>query len=111
MLPAELRFREAVSALLRCSTTAVQPGELFPLFPEHTQPWASRKTHARQHWGIHPPLTDLPTLIERLEHSQNSLGGAAENGNSSMAHRMEAAARQCVAEYLLEVGAPQRAQN
>ena len=103
LLLAELRFREAVDALLRCSTTAVQPGELFPLFPEHTQPWANRKLHARQHWGIHPPLTDLHTLIERLDQSGNGHSRATENGTSSMHDSMAAAARQCVANYLLEV--------
>ncbi len=106
LLFAELRFREAVDALLRCSTTAVQPGELFPLFPEYTQPWANRKLHARQHWGIHPPLTNLHTLIERLDQSGDNHSGATENGNSSVQDRMAAAARQCVADYLLEVGWP-----
>ena len=105
-LRAELRFREAVDALLRCSTTAVQPGELFPLFPEYTQPWADRKLHARQHWGIHPPLTDLHILIERLDQSGSSPSKASENGNLSMHDSVAAAARQCVANYLLEVSGP-----
>ena len=93
-----------MDALLRCSTSTVQPGELFPLFPEHTGPWAGRKLHVRQHWGIHPPLADLETLIDRLEQPEHSYGSARENGNASMKHRMAAAARQCVADYLLEVG-------
>ena len=100
---AELRFREAIDALLRCSTTTVQPGELFPLFPEYTQPWANRKLHARQHWGIHLPLTDLHTLIERLDQSESRHSGAVENGNANVQHHVAAAARQCVADYLLEV--------
>ena len=89
--------------LLRCSTSTVQPGELFPLFPEHTRPWAGRKLHARQHWGLQPPLADLETLIDRMDRSENSRGSAQENGNASVKHRMAAAARQCVADYLLEV--------
>ena len=100
---AELRFREAVDVLLRCSTSTVQPGELFPLFPEHTRPWAGCKLQARQHWGLHPPLADLETLIDRLNHSKNSYSSARENGNTSVKRRMAAAARQCVADYLLEV--------
>ena len=93
-----------MDVLLRCSTSTVQPGELFPLFPEHTRPWAGRKLHARQHWGLHPPLADLETLIDRLDRSDNSYSSAQENGNASVKHRMAAAARQCVADYLLEVG-------
>ena len=93
-----------MDVLLRCSTSTVQPGELFPLFPEHTRPWAGRKLHARQHWGLRPPLADLETLIDRLDHSENSYGSAHENGNVSVKHRMAAAARQCIADYLLEVG-------
>ena len=105
MLSAELRFREAVDALLRCSTTTFQPGELFPLFPQYTQPWAARKLHARAHWGICPPLTDLHTLIERLEQSESDgQHKLSENGDAGVQHRMAAAARQCVADYLLEVG-------
>lgn len=101
---AELRFREAIDALLRCSTNTVQPGELFPLFPEETRPWAGRKLHASQHWGIHPPLKDLRTLIARLDKPEAGLRRPAENGDAGVQQRVAAAARQCVADYLLEVG-------
>jgi hypothetical protein len=36
---AELRFWEAMDALLRCSPATVQPAELFPLFPDVMRPW------------------------------------------------------------------------
>ncbi len=102
---AELRFREAMDALQHCSTLVVQPAELFPLFPEETRPWAQAAGRApsRPRWGLHPPLTDLRSLVrQRLaadaaaEPLQNGAGEDAER-------RLAAAARQCVADYLLEV--------
>ncbi len=107
---AELRFREAMDALQHCSTLVVQPAELFPLFPEETQPWAAAVEHApsRPRWGLHPPLTDLRSLVRRRM-AADAAAEPIENGAGDDAKRRLAdAARQCVADYLLEVRFPAR---
>ena len=58
LLLQELRWEEAMSALTR--TTAMQPTELFPLFPTWTQRWRSLVT-TLPHYDIIPlPITPLP---------------------------------------------------
>lgn len=48
---ADCLFEEAAEALERCSPDAFQPVELFPLFPEHTQPWLAQVGTAAQAAG------------------------------------------------------------
>ncbi|BDA48080.1 Transforming growth factor-beta receptor-associated protein [Coccomyxa sp. Obi] len=105
MLMQELRFREAMDALQHCSTLVVQPAELFPLFPEETQPWAAVADRApsRPRWGLHPPLIDLRSLV-RQRMAADAAAEPLENGAGDDAEqRLADAARQCVADYLLEV--------
>jgi hypothetical protein len=101
--PAELRFAEAMKALQHCSTLVMQPAELFALFPEPTRPWAGL-VHAKPFWGLHPPLTDLRSLVESRLHSACADSEHMANGGAAdLRQRLVLAAEQCVAEYLLEV--------
>lgn len=109
LLRAELRFREAMEALQRCSTLVVQPAELFPLFPDETEPWAAAAGSAappRPRWGLHRPLTDLRALVRRRLAADAAAadGAPLENGSGAdIERRLVAAAQKCVADYLLEV--------
>lgn len=58
-LRAELRFREAMGALLRCSPATVQPAELLQLFPDvalalDRPPTPPRAPHTPSSNGVHP---------------------------------------------------------
>eukprot|EP00884_Botryococcus_braunii_P004337 jgi/Botrbrau1/13904/Bobra.0017s0011.1 len=86
----ELRFTEAMAAFLRCSLTLFQPLELFPLFPEVTEPWVGLLP-SKQYWGLHEPLVPLPSLV------RNRLGDGSHA--TAMLHESQHA----VAEYLLRV--------
>lgn len=88
-LPAELKFDEAMSNLLRCSLSLFQPVELFPLFPEVTSPWADQ-VPTRQYWGLHQPLSSLQALLAREEQAQART-------------LLEQDAMQSIAGYLLQV--------
>lgn len=110
-----------MDALLHCSTTVMQPAQLFPLFPELTRPWAQH-VPGRPPWAAlnHPPLTNLRSLVARrlrLASSHAGLAGLADNdedeglvnGNGSgddLQRRLVLAAQQCIAEYLLEARPP-----
>ena len=94
-----------MDALQHCSTLVVQPAELFPLFPEETQPWAAaaKRVPSRPHWELHPPLTDLRSLVRRRM-AADAAAEPLENGAcADEERRLADAARQCVADYLLEV--------
>lgn len=89
----ELRFREAMAALLRCSATLFQPLELFPLFPTVTQAWAGLLP-SKQYWGLHEPLPPLRSLVrDRLGEGPQALSALLE-------------CQRAVADYLLRVTPP-----
>jgi len=83
---ADLRFADALANLLSCP--AVQPCELFPLFPEYTSKWLPQVPKTTN-WGLRPPLVDLSSLVRE--------GGVG--GNAAEAAR-EREAKQFVANYL-----------
>lgn len=94
-----------MDALQHCSTLVVQPAELFPLFPDETRPWAGAadRTPSRPRWGLHPPLADLRSIV-RQRLAADAAAEPLENGaGEDVERQLAAAARQCVAEYLLEV--------
>ena len=81
---ADLRFADALANLLSCP--AVQPCELFPLFPEYTSKWLP-KVPKTTNWGLRPPLVGLNSLVRE--------GGAGANAAEAARE-----AKQFVANYL-----------
>lgn len=57
--------------LEQCGPDALQPAQLFPLFPTYTAPWAQQAPSHKPYWALHAPLHSLETLISR------KLGGGA----------------------------------
>ena len=92
---AELRFTDALQTLQRCSTSLFQPLELFPMFPAETHAWTG-ELPAKQYWGLHDPLTSLPTLLK----ARLSPEDAADNELTSS---LQDDAKRAVADYLLQV--------
>jgi len=89
VVPAELRFEDAMRILPQCSLSLFQPMELFPLFPSVTAPWADQLPR-KGYWGMHRPLPPLDAL----------LAGEAQPQTRTL---LEQEAMQSIAEYLLEV--------
>jgi Vacuolar sorting protein 39 domain 2 len=81
LLMHEGRFLEALVALEHCSPTAFQPAELFPLFPQYTEPW---ETHLSPlHWSLSGPLEALEKMINKsplLLRNRKQLRKAAAGG-------------------------------
>ena len=60
------------------------------------------RLHAKEHMGLHEPLTDLRALVQqRLSCSAEDM--PHQNGSASLEQRLVLAAQQCVAEFLLDV--------
>ncbi len=89
VVPAELRFEDAMRILPQCSLSLFQPMELFPLFPSVTAPWVDQLPR-KGYWGMHRPLPPLDAL----------LAGEAQPQTRTL---LEQEAMQSIAEYLLEV--------
>ena len=71
-----------MATLERCSTSMFQPMELFPLFPEATSPWRAHLP-VKPYWGLHQPLTDLPTLVRRGLRRQHRVNGASRSSSET----------------------------
>lgn len=78
-----------MAVLPRCSLSLFQPMELFPLFPTVTAPWADQLPR-KQHWGLHPALPPLDSLL-------------AHEAQQQAQTLLEQEAMQSIAEYLLQV--------
>ena len=89
---ADLRFADALANLLSCP--AVQPCELFPLFPEYTSKWLPLVPKT-ENWGLRPPLVDLSSLVR----GAGAGAGAGAGGDAAEVAR-EREAKQFVANYL-----------
>lgn len=87
---ANLQFADALANLLSCP--AVEPCELFPLFPQYTSKWLPQ-VPKKAYWGLHPPLVDLKSLLARG-------AGAAAAREDGEAARQEREAKRFVANYL-----------
>lgn len=98
LLLLECRFREAFSALSRCSPAAFQPAGLLQLFPRYAQRY---RAHAavKPYWGLHgeclPPLDklvdDFLELQEATRGSLDHLAAAAQEELLAAAPPLETA--------------------